>query len=410
MIEATEAPGAAAPGPAGETPQPPIPAITLGADAPESFPDPRPAARALSQRRWALHKERHGSAAQEQPQAATTETQLQQNEDGAPVETQPSAEHTTEATPDPEADPGSSPGQELPPIEPPRSWTKEERQRFQSLPRETQEYLSVREQERDREVRRSQNEAAESRKAVEAERKTLGEAKQQYEQALAPLLKALEAANAGEFGDIKTYDDAEKLARENPARYAQYAARQQKLALIAQEAKAAEERQRAEQTKAWNAYAAQQDRALLDRVPELAKPESRAALTKLGLDYLVHRGFTVEEASALHHATILRDARIQEIILDGARRWDAQNKLKAAPRNSAPPPQRPGVSQPRVDVLQARIDSLTQQLEGATGQKAIKIAAELRTARLKQANADADRARTGKKLDHGSRYQCPRHL
>src|SRR5262249_19483472 len=265
--------------------------------------------------------------------------------------------------------------------------TKEAKQRFRSLPRETQEYLSVREQERDREVRRSQNEAAEARKGIEAERQALTKAKQQYERALPPLLRALEAANAGEFGEIKTIEDVEKLAAENPARYAQYAARQQKLALIAQEARAAEERRQAEQAQAWNSYAAKQDEALTEREPELAKPERRAALMNLAQDYLVHKGFAAEEASAWHNATLMRDARIQEIILDGARRRDAQNKLRAAPRNSVPPPQRPGVSQPRADGLQAQIDSLTQQLESATGQKAIKSAADLRAAPLKHADA-----------------------
>jgi hypothetical protein len=359
----------------------PLP-LTLPADAPKEF-GPREAGRIFVQQ---LHKLRRQSAEPEPGQTDAAAAQQQANEHGAPVEAQPSAD-TTEDAPAPEAEPGSSPEQDLPPIEPPRSWTKEAKQRFQSLPRETQEYLSVREQERDREVRRNQNEAAEARKALEAERQAAVQAKQRYEQVLPPLLKALEAANAGEFGDIKNFDDAEKLARENPARYAQYAARQQKLALIAQEAKAAEERRQAEQAKAWNAYAAKQDEALVERVPELAKPESRAALIKLGQDYLAHKGFTAEEANALHNATILRDARIQEIILDGARRWDAQNKLRAARKDPVPPPQRPGTSQPRRDALQTEIDSLSRQLDGATGQKAIRIAAGLRTARLKQADA-----------------------
>jgi hypothetical protein len=60
---------------------------------------------------------------------------------------------------------GGRTGRNLPPIDPPRSWTKAEKERFQSLPRETQEYLHTREQEREREFRRGQNEAAEQRKA-----------------------------------------------------------------------------------------------------------------------------------------------------------------------------------------------------------------------------------------------------
>jgi hypothetical protein len=374
MTEATQTLG----GPtAPAAPAAEIQPLTLPADAPKEL-GPREAGRILAEH---LHKLRKQAAElqSEQPNSAAAEPQA--NEHGAPVEAQPSAEEeATEPQPEPEA-------QALPPIEPPRSWPKEEKQRFGSLPRETQEYLSIREQERDREVRRSQNEAAEARKTTEAERQALTQAKQQYEQALPPLLRALQTANAGEFGDIKTYDDAEKLAREDPARYAQYAARQHKLALIAQEARAAEERRQAEQAQAWNAYAAKQDEAFIERVPELAKPERRSALMKLAQDYLVHKGFAAEEASAWHNAIILRDARVQEIILDGARRWDAQNKLKAAPRNPASPPQRPGVSQPRADALQAQIDSLTQQLESATGQKAIKVAADLRVARLKQAAA-----------------------
>src|SRR5207247_451171 len=58
--------------------------------------------------------------------------------------------------------------EEPPPIEPPRSWTKGEKERFQSLPRETQEYLAEREQERDRTIRQSQNEAAEKLKGLTA--------------------------------------------------------------------------------------------------------------------------------------------------------------------------------------------------------------------------------------------------
>ena len=76
-------------------------------------------------------------------------------DDAAPADAQAPGEQTESAEPEAAAPP---------PIEPPRSWTKDEKERFQSLPRETQEYLATREQERDREFRRSQNEAAEKLK------------------------------------------------------------------------------------------------------------------------------------------------------------------------------------------------------------------------------------------------------
>lgn len=56
---------------------------------------------------------------------------------------------------------------ELSQIEPPRSWPKEARQRFLSLPYDLQLYTVRREAERDRAVNRAQNAAAAARKVAE---------------------------------------------------------------------------------------------------------------------------------------------------------------------------------------------------------------------------------------------------
>ena len=55
-------------------------------------------------------------------------------------------------------------------IKPPRSWPKEEKQRFLALPYGTQTYLCKREGERDRAVRQAQNEAADARKKIEGKK------------------------------------------------------------------------------------------------------------------------------------------------------------------------------------------------------------------------------------------------
>ena len=100
------------------------------------------------------------------------------------------------------ADPAAN---EPPSIEPPRSWTKEAKERWASLPRETQEYLAEREQERDREFRRSQNEAADKLKGLTAKEQAVEQARQQYEAALPLLFQTLQHQQAGEFADIKTF-------------------------------------------------------------------------------------------------------------------------------------------------------------------------------------------------------------
>jgi hypothetical protein len=51
-------------------------------------------------------------------------------------------------------------------VDPPRSWGKEEKQRFLQLPPDLQRYYAEREKQRDRHLRRAQNEAAEARKRV----------------------------------------------------------------------------------------------------------------------------------------------------------------------------------------------------------------------------------------------------
>ena len=51
-------------------------------------------------------------------------------------------------------------------INPPRSWPKEEKQRFLALPYTMQAYLYQREGERDRAVRKAQKEAGDARKKL----------------------------------------------------------------------------------------------------------------------------------------------------------------------------------------------------------------------------------------------------
>ena len=55
-------------------------------------------------------------------------------------------------------------------INPPRSWPKEEKQRFLALPYSLQTYVCKREGERDRAVRKAQNEASDARKKIEGKK------------------------------------------------------------------------------------------------------------------------------------------------------------------------------------------------------------------------------------------------
>src|SRR5262249_39244019 len=159
---------------------------------------------------------------------------------------------------------------------------------------ETQEYLAEREQDRDREVRRGQNEAAEQRKALDEERLKMEAARQQYNDGIKAALEVVQHSIAGEFADIKNIDDVEKLAREDWARYIAWDAAQKKQAALAAEVKAAQDRQAGEQTARYSQFAKWADARFIERNPEFADKDKMSDLQKGAISTLKDIGWTEE--------------------------------------------------------------------------------------------------------------------
>ncbi len=356
----------------------PIIERTAGGSGPLSVLE---AARSLVQTRY---KEQAEVTRQAEAPAAPAEA--------APAEPEQELAGEASAAP-PEAEaPGETkeaePARDEPPIEPPRSWTKDEKERFKSLPRETQEYLASREQERDRELRRSQNEAAERAKAIEAKEQAAEQVRTQYEQALPMLLQALQEQQAGEFADIKSIADVEKLAREDWPRYVLWDAQQKKIAAVAQQVQTAQQRQQQEKATKWNAFAKEQDALFAEKAPELADNDARSKAARNAADMLKDIGFSDNELGELwtgQKEMSLRDHRLQLLIRDAVRYREAQaaaKKVTAAPK---PPVQRPGVAANRGQSRDAEIQALTKQLDSTRGLEQIRIAARLKSLRSQPA-------------------------
>ena len=372
-----------APGGGAEPSVAPAPAPTPAAPTTPSQPPAefttRDAARALAARRVEKAKERAAGIAADTVEpdvdedTAMVEVPQQSSADAetaAPEKKAPGEEQTVQADP-----------AEEPPIEPPRSWTREAKEQWQSLPRDTQEYLATREQERDREVRRSQNEAAEFRKAIEAERQAVSQARQQYETALPSLLQTLQAQQMGEFGDIKSIADVERLATEDWPRYARWDAAQKKIAAVQQEWSATQQRQSEEYQQQWSQFASQQDAMFAEKVPEYADKDKASKLGETAISVLRDKGFNDQELGALWHgqsSMSLRDHRTQLLILDAVRYRDGLKAAKAAAAKPVPPVQRPGVARPRGPGSDATLQALSEKLS-QTGSP--KDAAKLITAR-----------------------------
>lgn len=259
---------------------------------------------------------------------------------------------------------------EKPLIEPPRSWTKEAKERWNTLPPETQEYLATREQERDREVRRSQNEAADKLKAITAKEQEAERVRQQYEAKLPALLQALHDAQSETFSDIKTMDDVKRMALEDPFRKIQWDTHQQALQAVALEAQQAEQRKAQERQNNRSQYEAEQNKSLIELVPDMADPKKAGELRERAVAMLTDDlGLKTDQLSRwMQDDTgheILSNAGIQKLIVDGLRYRDIQNAKTVAAAKPVPQVQRPGVAQPKGAAADANVQALSQRLNSS---------------------------------------------
>lgn len=353
-----------------ETSAPAVPTAPapIVAPAPVMELNPSDAARALAARRVALR------AKPEEP--------------AAPVAPEPQEELAPEANADPQIEAPSEtteavePEETLPPIDPPRSWTQAEKDRFQSLPRETQEYLHTREQERDREFRRGQNEAAEQRKAFEAEQTKARELQKTYEAKLAQVMQAIQ--ETGPFSDIRSMADVEKLQAEDPFRFQAFQLHQWKLQAMQTELAETETRKAQEQQSEWAKHVQTENELAAEHIPELADKEKGPKIVqRVAQELLPELGFKDSELAELasgKQKLSIYDHRVQRLLADALKLRDIKSAPKAVPQ-ALPPVQRPGVSKPAQNSNAGKIQALEKQLTNQSGYNQARIMAEIRQLR-----------------------------
>jgi len=346
--------------------------IALPADAPETFDSPSAAADYFNALRSAKPEKEDKAESAEAPEPATAENELPGEGDTASPET--------------DSGEGEETVPETPAIEPPNSWTKAEKERFATLPRETQEYLHTRELERERAFSRSQNEIAEQRKAVQAEREAAEKVRQQYEASLPALMKELESVNQASFSDIKTMEDVVKLQAEDPFRFQSWQVHQMRLQAAKQESDRLQNEQNQTKQAKRASYEAEQNQRLVELVPEMADSKKAAELRERAISLLTddlglkNDQLTRWYADDTGHE-ILAHAGIQKLMADGLKFRDLLNAPKAVASKPLPPVQKPGTSKPSGTANSERIQALTRQLN-ETGD--LKYAQELRQLQMRR--------------------------
>lgn len=269
-----------------------------------------------------------------------------------------------------------------PAIDPPRSWTKEEKEAFRALPHAHQQSIAERERARDVEIRRGQDEVANERKAIQSELQAAQQARQQYEQALPQVLQALnpqiqeiDTKLGSEFSDIKSWADADRMRAEDFVRYADWQALitrrdhmiHQQQAVQAEMQQSAAQRQQ-EAANQFQQFSKEENEKFLREAPEYADPQRAPQLQAQTREYLVDQGLSQPELEALwsgQSGISLRDHRTQMIIRDAVRWRNAQKAVKKPQKQAkpVPPVQKPGTASSKGERRQEHFKSLDTKLD-----------------------------------------------
>lgn len=226
-----------------------------------------------------------------------------------------------------------------PVIEPPHSWSKADKEYFQSLPIEVQKIISEREKQRDTFLSQRAETLAQERKAIEVKQAEIEQIRNEYASRLEELQKlAWDDVPQPDESLIET-DPVEYLRQRNIYERAQaHKTRiEQERARLAQEA----EQKQAQQ---YQQYVAEQAKILEEAIPEYRDPEKRPQFQKDVAQYALSIGYTPEQ---------LRWASASDIVtLNKARLYDAmQNARKAVPNKlkDLPKVTKPGQPQSRAE-------------------------------------------------------------
>lgn len=328
-------------------------------------------------------KQPEAKAPEKEPDEPAAIENSSDDEDNTAPDDNPTSGDDDQSPADPDADEGPS-------VEPPRSWTKEEKEAFKLLPPEHQQRIADRERNREVEIRRGQNEVAEKNKALEAKLSEADKTRLQYEAALPQLLQQLNAQRNAEFADIQSQADVVRLADEDPLRYIKWQALQQQGNAAQQEHAKAQLRQQQEAKTRFDKWASEQDETFSTKYPEFKDPVKVEKFQKEAIGYLKEElGWSEDRIGKLWNGaeTIsLRDAAVQQTIRDAARWRAAQAAAKAAPKQSLPPVQRPGTASTKGDAQATHIKNLETRLDRATTTRdQIAIAAQIRQAKRESA-------------------------
>lgn len=198
-----------------------------------------------------------------------------------------------------------------PAIEPPSSWDAAAKEKFKALPPDLQEYVSAREQERDRATNTRLQEFAQQRQLIEQAAQHAAQLRDNYEQRLVQVVRHLESTMPEEFREIRSEADLVRLADTNPALVTKFNAWRSQLAAINQEALRIEQERQHEQQQTRQTILQSEYEAISSKWPDFVDEAKGRAIRSEISDYARGLGFTDDEINSLvdHRLVlVLKDA------------------------------------------------------------------------------------------------------
>lgn len=252
-----------------------------------------------------------------------------------------------------QAEPDTSPA-----IEPPPTLDAKLRAKWASLDRETQQDFAQWEAARQEGVQAKLREAAEARKAGEAERK----AAEQERQQAAQFRQVLDMAIAELGNQLQQEPDWTKLAADDPLDYIQqranWDAKVQRYQQLHAEQQRQAAQQQAEQTERVKAYVTEQTEKLLAAIPEWRADPTKAKAEQAEIrSFLEKSGFSKEEIGQLY------DHRIGVMARKAALYDRAHSGLKAKPAAAPGKPVPPGTALTKGEAQAVSRDALIKRVE-----------------------------------------------
>lgn len=171
-----------------------------------------------------------------------------------------------------------------------------------------------------------------ARKSAEAD-----QARKQYLDRLDGLIPQMESAIRGEFSDIKTIDDMEKLSQSDPNRYNRLVFAQMRLQQATTARGQAAREEQARQTDQRNEWLTGEKQRVRELLPELNDPEKGPGLARKVYDFASKQGYSAEmldNASASDFVMLHKAMQF-----DNLQGQQEAARIKAA---KAPPVQQPG--------------------------------------------------------------------